>query len=70
MGGYDCLQHIYRWVWLFRVFLWVGVGGCDWVWMSGENGNAQKEHRFSFIYNMDIGKKFVKYIILKCDGKN
>ena len=33
MGGCYCLQHIYGLVLLFIAFLWVGVGGYDWVWV-------------------------------------
>ena len=31
MGGCDCLEHFYGWVWMGVL----GVGGCDWVWMGG-----------------------------------
>ena len=34
MGGCYCLQHIYGLVLLFIAFLWVGVGGCDCVWVG------------------------------------
>ena len=40
-GGYDYLEHIYEWVYLFRIMLWVSVGQCDcsnhiygWVYLS------------------------------------
>ena len=42
MGGCDCLQHIYGLVWLFRAFLWVCVGGCDWMWLG--------EGRFDWVW--------------------
>ena len=35
VGGCAFLEHIYQWVWLFRAFLWMCVGGCDWMWMGG-----------------------------------
>ena len=37
IGGCAFLEHIYEWVLLFRAFLLVCVGGCNWVWMGGCN---------------------------------
>ena len=34
MTGYSFLEHIYEWVWLFVAFLWAGVTGCGWMWVS------------------------------------
>ena len=28
-GGCDCSKYIYWWVYLFKIYVWVGVGGCD-----------------------------------------
>ena len=35
MSGCDCLKNIYRYVRLLKILSWVGVTGCDWVWMGG-----------------------------------
>ena len=33
MGGCDCLEHFYGWVWMGGCdWVWLSVGGCDWVW--------------------------------------
>ena len=55
MGGRECFQLIYVWVWLLRAFLWVGVGGFDWVWMGGKNCIALMEIRRNNRY-LDQGK--------------
>ena len=34
MGDCECSKHIYEWVYLFRIHLWVGVGICDHLWVG------------------------------------